>query len=179
MQPNSDNSLTLILLVIILSLSITSCSKTPDVRLTLCQDLTQLLLNSPEQVEWKEHKAIMSGHNDLEMQLSYVMTQTDGQTLTRQASCFYSYEQDEIDAETFNTPTSAYSSYPNKMIIDNKKVAPGILAQLVNQAMLNQGKQLVVKTREGFKQVQEKAVDTYEQISQESSDNDTVKPIEQ
>lgn len=165
-----ENSLTIILiLAIILSLSITSCSKTPDVRLTLCQDMTQLLVNSPEQLQWKEHKAIMTGHNDLEMQLTYTMTQPDGQILTQQASCFYSYDQDEIDAETFNTPTSSYSSYPNKMIFDNKTVARDKLAQLVNQAMLHQGKQLVVKTREGIQQAQEKAIDTYEQISQQKS----------
>lgn len=160
-------TLTSLLMVIIMSLSIASCSKTPDTRLILCQDMTRLLLNSPENLEWKEHKVIMNGYNDLEMQVTNTVTLSDGQVLTHQASCFYTYEQDEIGEETFNTPTSAYSAYPNKMIFENKTVEQDKLAQLVNQAMVLQGKQVVVKAKEGVKKAKEKAVATYEEINQE------------
>ncbi len=137
----------------VLILLTVSCSKTPDVRLTLCQDLTELLLNSPDKLEWKEHKPIIRGYSDLEMQVSYSLVNSDA-TAANQASCFYTYiqNQDAVGAEEFNAPTSAYSTYPIKMILNGQSVDKKKLANLVNLAMVNQGKKAVVKVKETVEQ---------------------------
>jgi len=144
------------IMAVIISLSIISCSKTPDVRLTMCQDLAVLFLNSPESLEWKESKPIMRGLDDLEMQVFYSITQSNGEILNAQASCFYKYEQDEIGAETFSTPTAAYSAYPNKMILNGKVVNKIELANTVNTVMLNQGGKAIIKVKENVKEGIEK-----------------------
>ncbi len=139
-------SFTIAAMLILLTIS---CSKTPDVRLTLCQDMTELLLNSADNLEWKDHKAIIRGYNDLEMQVSYSLVNSDAPA-ANQASCFYTYiqNQDAVGAEEFNAPTSAFSTYPIKMILNGQFVDKKKLANLVNLAMVNQGKRAVVKVKE-------------------------------
>ena len=65
-----------VVIIVISSLSIISCSKTPDVRLTMCQDLVVLFLNSPDNIEWQKHEPIFRGYKDLEMPVSYSDDQT-------------------------------------------------------------------------------------------------------
>ena len=129
-----------------------SCSKTPDVRLTLCQDLTQLLLNTPDDLEWQEHKTIIKGYQDLEIQVPFTYNE---QSSTVYASCFYSYEQDEIGAETFQNPEAAYSSYPNKMILQGDVVDTVLLSKSINQVMLQQGKNVISNGHEVISKVKE------------------------
>lgn len=143
----------LFIVTAVISLSTISCSKTPDVRLTLCQDLMVLFLNSPANREWQEHEPIIRGYKDLEMQVSYSSATPDGQ-IVDQASCFYTYtpDQDATGAEEFNTPTAAYSTYPNKMVINGKVVNKNELANAVNTVMLNQGKKAITKAKETVKE---------------------------
>jgi len=134
--------------VVILS----SCSKSPDVRLTLCQDLMILFLNPSENVTWQEHEALMRGYDDLEMKIAY---STEGNSSSVQkASCFYQYvqNQDEMGAEEFNTPTVAYSTYPRKMQLNGKTVDKMKLANGVNSAMLKQGRQAIQHVKENVKE---------------------------
>ncbi len=148
----------LLFVFMILSTAIlTSCSKGPDVRLTLCQDLSQLLLNgSKDNIEWTEHKAIIKGYQDLEMQIHFSLTRSNGVEKKLQASCFYPYEQDDIGAETFEMPTSAYSSYPVKMLLDGQKVDSKQLAQSINKVMLMQGKQAIKNLQEKLRTIGQK-----------------------
>lgn len=121
---------------------LTSCSKSPDVRLTLCQDLSQLLLPNAN-LQWQEHEAILKGYEDMEMKVHFTMADKKSA-----ASCFYPYTQDDIGAETFQEPTSAYATYPSKMILNGRTVDSQLLATSVNKAMLVQGKRAVVKAKE-------------------------------
>lgn len=138
-----------VVIIVISSLSIISCSKTPDVRLTMCQDLVVLFLNSPDNIEWQKHEPIFRGYKDLEMPVSY----SDDQTVNK-ASCFYAYIQNEdaMGAEEFNTPTVAYSTYPNKMILNGKVVDKMELANGVNAVMLKQGGKAYIKVKEKMKE---------------------------
>ncbi len=127
-----------------------SCTKTPDVRLTLCQDLAQLLLNSSTELQWESHKSVIKGYQDLEMQIQFSTSNTDEINELSSASCFYAYEQDDIQAETFATPTAAYSTYPNKMILKGQPVDKNTLSLAVNRAMLQQGKRAVKQIKENI-----------------------------
>jgi len=146
-----DSNISYKLLLVTTLILLVSCSKTPDVRVTLCQDVTQLLLNSTEQLEWQEHKAIIKGYEDLEIQLQ----STSAENNTVQASCFYPYEQDEIGAETFQEPTAAYATYPSKMLLQGKIVDKMLLSKTINQAMLQQGKEAIIKGKETIIKVKE------------------------
>ena len=128
--------------------TLVGCSKTPDVRLTLCQDLMVLYLHPTDSIEWQEHEPIMRGYNDLEMQVSYSLASSENKI--EKASCFYKYIQNEdaMGAEEFNTPTVAYSTYPHKMLINGKTVKKMVLANGVNAAMLKQGEKAIIKAKE-------------------------------
>lgn len=143
------------LLLIVTTLLLSACSKTPDVRLTLCQDLTQLLLNSPQGLQWQEHKSIIKGYEDMEMLVQFT---TGEQSSTSSASCFYAYEQDDIGAETFQEPEAAYSTYPGKMILQAKDVDKMLLSQSINQVMLQQGKNVINQVKEDLQQASKKAM---------------------
>ncbi|MCU7938347.1 MAG: hypothetical protein KZQ64_08775 [gamma proteobacterium symbiont of Bathyaustriella thionipta] len=145
--------------IISLILSI-SCSKNPDVRLTFCQDLTQLLLKPSEELEWQEHQTIIKGYQDLEIQIQFT---TAEQNSMAHASCFYAYEQDDIGAETFQNPEAAYSTYPGKMILMNKEVEKILLAKSINQVMLQQGKNVINKVKEDLDQASQKAMEKIKQ----------------
>lgn len=140
------------LLLISSLILLVSCSKTPDVRLTLCQDLTQLLLNSPEGLEWQEHQSIIKGYQDLEIQVPFTSSQ---QHSTAYASCFYPYEQDEIGAETFQNPEAAYSTYPDKMILNDKVIDKMLLSKSINQVMVQQGKNAINNGQKAINKVKE------------------------
>lgn len=144
------------LLMVTTMIFLASCSKTPDVRLTLCQDLTQLLLNSPQGLQWQEHKSIIKGYEDMEMQVQFT---TGEQSSTSSASCFYAYEQDDIGAETFQDPEAAYSTYPSKMILQGKDVDKMLLSQSINQVMLQQGKNVINQVKEDLHQASKKAME--------------------
>ena len=144
--------------LLIMSTFIMSCTKSPDVRLTLCQDLTWLLLNSPAELQWQEHKIIMKGYEDLEMQVHFVSNNTE-QGGGNQASCFYSYNEsgsgatDGIsDIETFQNPTAAYSTYPNKMILKGKIIDNQLLANSIVEVMKLQGQESINKITEAIKE---------------------------
>ena len=143
------------ILLIVTTLLLGACSKTPDVRLTLCQDLTQLLLNSPQGLQWQEHKSIIKGYEDMEMLVQFT---TGEQSSTSSASCFYAYEQDDIGAETFQEPEAAYSTYPGKMILQGKDVDKMLLSQSINQVMLQQGKNVINQVKEDLQQASKKAM---------------------
>jgi len=131
-------------------LVLASCTKTPDVRLTLCQDLAQLLVNSSTELQWESHTSILKGYEDLEMQIQFSTTKTDEVNEVTSASCFYAYEQDDIGAETFADPEAAYATYPNKMILKGQPVDKNTLSLAVNQAMLQQGKRAVKQVKENI-----------------------------
>ena len=143
-------------------LAVTSCSKTPDVRLTLCQDLTVLFLNPPDDIVWQKHEPVIRGYNDLQMPVSYVRENDTGKVLAK-ASCFYAYveNEDAIGAAEFNTPTEAYSTYPDKMILNGKTVKKSVLENAINEVMLRQAGKAIVKAKEkikeGVKMINQKA----------------------
>ncbi len=133
---------------------LSSCSESPDVRLTLCQDLTQLLLSPSEALQWKKHEPIIKGYEDMEMKIHFATADNSKQGT---ASCFYPYVQDDVGAETFQSPSSAYDTNPNKIILNGKVVDNKLLSQTVNQAMIMQGKQAIENAKEGIKEAGESA----------------------
>ena len=141
-----------ILVFSLIALLILACSKTEDLRVVLCQDLTQALLNSAQGFVVHEHNVIMNAYDDLEIRLIYSKLQTDGTTLDQQSSCFYAYVEDEIGMETFNTPTSAYATYPSKMIFNKKELQPRQLAPIIEQIMLNKGAAAINKIKQNINQ---------------------------
>ena len=142
----------LFIMLLTSSLFTTSCSKTEDVRLVLCRDITMALLNSAEDFVLHEQNTIMNGYEDLEIKLVYSTLQTDGITLDQQSSCFYAYVEDDIGMETFNTPTSAYATYPGKVIFNKQELMPNQLAPMIEQIMLKQGREVINKIKDNINQ---------------------------
>ncbi len=146
-QIHTSWRISILIITVLTSFFISSCSKTPDVRLTLCQDLTVLFLNASDDIEWQERKPVFRGYNDLEMKVAY---SDKSSNKVEKASCFYAYieNEDAMGAEEFNTPTVAYSTNPNKMIINGKTVKKMVLADGVNAVMLKQGGEAITKVKE-------------------------------
>jgi len=122
-----------IITVLLTGLLLSGCTKTPDVRLTFCQDLTWLLQGSPEKMEWQAHHPIIKGYDDLEMQIHFA-TFEHGEKNNGQSVCFYRYEEDGIsDIASFQNPMAAYSTYPHKMIFKGQMVDKNLLTQTIHK----------------------------------------------
>ena len=128
-----------------------SCSKTPDVRLTLCQDVTKILLGNPAGLQWQEETIKMKGYNGMEVRVPFT---TNGST--ESAVCYYDYTAEEPEATSFNDPASEYSTYPSKMLLKGNQIDQKTLSRTINQAMKLQGKEAVHKAKEGIKQATDK-----------------------
>lgn len=133
-----------VLLAIFFGAIATFYPKTPDVRLSLCQDLTQSLIK-PAQAHWQTHEIVVKGYHDLEVKLQFAQLDSKGQQGISHASCFFPYVQDDIEAETFQTPSAAYSSYPDSMALNDIIVDKTLLHQTIQKIIKQQGKELIKK----------------------------------
>jgi hypothetical protein len=139
-----------LLLAVVLGVLASFYPRTPDVRLTLCQNLVQELSQVGSEhvskaIQWQSHQFIDRGYLDYEVQIQFNLMDSEGLGVQAQASCFYPYEQDDIGAETFQQPSSAYSSYPAKMIIRGQTVDKEHLTQAINKIIKARGKVFLEK----------------------------------
>lgn len=123
---------------------------TEDVRITLCKEMTLVQLNNPETVTWATASTTMDGYNDLIVELRYDATGRQGQ-----AACFYRYNAKKENAWTASEPLSAYSASPRRMTLDGREILNPQLAEVIKDAMLKQGRELVDRAQRGIEQAKE------------------------
>ena len=115
---------------------LTACSgSTEDVRLTLCKDLTGELLGSPGQLQIVSEEMVFNNYEDLEVQLKYKAGEKQGRTV-----CFYTYETNDENVMDHVNPAEAFSTYPNRVVLDDATVDHKLVAQKINAVLLKQGK---------------------------------------
>jgi hypothetical protein len=124
------------------------CSGTSeDVRITLCKDMTEVLLDGASALRWSEPRTEMQGVEDLVVDLRFESAQRTGR-----ATCFYRH--DDTDSEIWSTadPMAAYSTSPHRMTLNGREIANPLLAETIKAAMLKQGRALVERAQEGVEQ---------------------------
>lgn len=137
-----------------------------DVRLTLCQGLVEGMLPAGVAVEWREHEAVMKGYEDLEMRVTFEQHTADGDVRPGEAVCFYPYEQDLADAQSFADPTSAYASNPSRMLFGGEPLEGRRLGERVNAVMVEQGRAAVERGREVVDRAVERVGEEVKSLSQ-------------
>ncbi len=139
--------------LLLLTLFAAGCSgPNQDVRLTLCQGLVEGELSAGEAITWHDHQAVMEGYEDLEMRVRFER----GGGEVEEAVCYYPYEQEYAEAQTFSDPTSAYSSNPSRMVLRGEPLEGRRLGERVNAVMMKQGREVVQKVAEEVKKLPEK-----------------------
>ncbi len=131
-----------ILMFIILSLS---CSKGPDVRVELCQDLTIELIGSEKELKWTENKIQSKELEEVIINLVYKQEGVENSSVNGKSVCYYRYEPEAEIADGIGAPLSVYSTYPYKMLFNDKVIRGKELATMVNQVMIKQGKAAINK----------------------------------
>ena len=136
---------------------ISSCSKSPDVRIVLCQDMTKKMLNIENtEFKWIDTKVLAQQYNGVEIILQYQHGSNTGNS-----ACHYEFET-TVDVEMGDElidPLSIYSSYPEYLKLDGTFIKGKQLTKLVNQVMLMQGKNLLKKIEDNTKKIAEKLND--------------------
>lgn len=108
---------------------LTGCSKTDDVRLVLCKEVTDRLLASKGPLEW-------TGNSQRIKRPAYAVIHLDfkagpqGQQLS--SECYFEYDAVEENVMTQVDELSAYSSLPYKMTIQGRDVPKPILQKAVS-----------------------------------------------
>ena len=106
-----------------------------DVRVTLCKDMVSTRLGP---VTWQDVRAEAKGREHAAVTLRFAAAGGDGS-----AVCYYKYDAVEDTALTLADPLSAFSTSPNRMILNGKTLSRSELAQAIKQAMLKQGRELL------------------------------------
>jgi len=131
--------------------AVNGCSDSgEDVRVVLCKDLAlELSRPTSESVEWTRVETQIRRSEELKVNLGFESRAGDGSTQSMRAACFYRYDAVEDTALTLADPLSAYSTSPNRVILNGRLISGRELADAVGRAMLGQGRDLLERAQRG------------------------------
>jgi hypothetical protein len=129
-----------------LLVALTACSGPgEDVRVALCKDMAALA-TAGEDGTWESTVQEQGRYQDL-----VVTVRSDGRT----ATCRYGFDDTAADYSMPGDPLAVYDTYPSALTVNGDPVSGQRLARLVEQAMVQQGKELADKARERIEQAGE------------------------
>jgi hypothetical protein len=130
---------------------LTGCSQsTEDVRIGMCRQVTERLLESMTPIEWKSVQAQPRQQGDAEVKLGFGITKEgyEGRTIT--ASCFYEHDMNEESALEHVNPLAAFATIPYAMEIQDKPVPEDIVRQAVTSEQLEPIKDFIKRLEQEF-----------------------------
>lgn len=131
----------------------TACSGRPyqDPRITLCQDLSKLLFELPAESKLSYQKKINNlAHANIIV--SFDSSHLGSLPNPSKLTCQYPYDiPAEDNAMDHADPLQAFSTSPSKLFLNNRQIPKQITFNAVHQAMKQQAKVLLAKTKRTMK----------------------------
>lgn len=133
--------------------SLSGCTKTDDVRLVLCKEVTERLLDSMRPIEWQgnSHRIVRPEYAVIHLDFFINKADWEGRTVT--SECYFEYDTIEENVITHVDELSAYSTLPYRMTIQGKEVPKLIMQQAVSQEQI-----------EGLNAFMDKVVETHRKL---------------
>jgi hypothetical protein len=120
-----------------------------DVRVSFCKELVKTRVEAPASLRWTSAETHPRGRSGLSVVLGFEEQGAAGPGRPRQATCHYGYDAVEDTAMTLSDPLSAYATSPETMTIDGEPLPRPVLAESIKNAMIQQGKALLDRARQG------------------------------
>ncbi|MBK1720886.1 hypothetical protein CKO23_01290 [Thiocystis violacea] len=139
-------------LCLLLGWLVAGCSNPGEnVRVRLCKDLARGLLDDPVSLVWRDARIEMRRSEHLIVDLGFeVADPASGRVEPMRAACYYRYDAVDETALTMADPTSAYSTSPYSLTLNDQVITNPRLAQAIKQAMLKQGGELLDSVQRGL-----------------------------
>jgi len=111
------------------------CSgKTEDVRIKLCRNLTERLLESVSPITWKSQHAEIRQQGDAMVRLELGISKDGYENRVVVSACFFDPDQLEESVVEHVDPLSAFATIPYAMTVEGAPVPEQILHSLVHDA---------------------------------------------
>lgn len=134
-------------------LFLSGCTKTDDVRLVLCKEVTDRLLASMRPIEWQGNSHRIARPEYAVIHLDFFVNKADWEGKTVTSECFFEYDTVEENVITHVDELSAYSTLPYKVTIQDKEVPKLIMKQAVSAEQI-----------EGLNEFMDKVVETHRHL---------------
>lgn len=126
------------------------CGDNPKepVQITLCKTMLTEKVKPAGEIEWTEVSTHEKRLDSMTVQVT-LLDKASGKHSS--ASCAYEYDVVEEDATIDADPTQAYSTYPERVLIEGDQLADRAMDALANSAMIKQGKAFAKEVKDGAK----------------------------
>lgn len=137
-----------------LAILLPGCSKTDDVRLVLCKEVTDRLLATMRPIEWLGDSHRIRRPEYAVIHLDFTVSKTGWEDRKVTSECYFAYDTVEENVMTHVDELSAYSTLPYKMTIRGREVPHRILQKAVNQEQIEGFAEFFEKIREAPRKLQ-------------------------
>jgi hypothetical protein len=119
------------MLVVVLALATGCAKKTEDVRIKLCRNVTERLLESMKPIEWKSQDAGVRREGDAAIRLAFTISRADYENRVVTSACFFKHDLVEESAVDHVDPLAAFATLPYAMTIEGEHVPEELLRKAV------------------------------------------------
>ncbi len=145
---NTLTKTTLVLLVGAVAFGALGCSgKTEDVRINLCREMTERMLDEMKPIVWKSQSTEFRNIGDAAIKLGFSVNKSGYENTIVTSTCYFENDVVEESALEHANPLAAFSTIPYMMTVQGKQVPKEIFSQLLRDEQLE-------PFREFFDQVQ-------------------------
>lgn len=131
--------------------STVGCSgKTEDVRIKLCRNVTERLLESMAPITWKSQEAGVRQEGDAAVRLSFYVTKEGYENRPVSSACFFNRNNLEASAVDHVDPLFAYATVPYAMTIESTPVPDDVLAGVVKDEQLAPVVEFIGRMKQDF-----------------------------
>ena len=117
-------------------LSVSCTGKTEDVRINLCREVTERLLDSMMPLTWKSQTTEIRRAGDAAIRLGFSVNKAGYENTLVTSACFFEHDLPEESALDHVNPLAAYSTVPYEMTIEGKQVPKEVLSRALTDEQL-------------------------------------------
>lgn len=110
--------------------------KTEDVRIKLCREITENLLDSMKPLQWTQQTTEFRRQGDAAIRLAFFVNKEGYANRQVSAACFFDYNQNEESAIDHVDPLFSYKTIPYAMTVEGTAVPQELLNRIVRDEQL-------------------------------------------
>lgn len=134
----------------------TGCSKkTEDVRIKLCREITENLLDSMTPLQWKSQTTEFRKQGDAAIRLGFLVNKEGYDNRLVSSACFFDYNINEESALDHVDPLSAYKTIPYAMTVEHTPVPQALLNGIVRDEQLEPFREFVDRLKQEVGKLQQ------------------------
>lgn len=128
--------------------------KTEDVRINLCREMTERMLDEMKPITWKSQETEFRKVGDAAIRLGFHVNKSGYENTLVTTTCFFEHDLVEESAVDHVNPLAAYSTIPYMMTVQGKEVPKEIFSGLLRDEQLEPFKEFFDQLQAELDQLQ-------------------------